>query len=57
MKFGRVHHIVDYSGFKDNELIRDEDVRIRKKVNEYGLILQKDEDYDDGEEELIVIED
>lgn len=38
-KFGRVHHQVNYSGFKSLKLIYKDDIILENKVNEYGLIL------------------
>jgi hypothetical protein len=38
-KFGRVHHQVDYSGFKQLTLQYNKDIIIENKVNEYGMTL------------------
>lgn len=40
-RFGRCHHLVDYSGFRKNKLIKKPDVKIDKKVNNYGMELVK----------------
>lgn len=39
-KFSRVHHVVDYSRFKKNKLIRRKDVGIPDGVNNYGMALK-----------------
>ena len=39
-KFGRWHHHVDYTPFKNNKLIKRDDVRISDKPNEYGMKLK-----------------
>lgn len=44
-KFNRWHHQVDYSGFKQ-ELIRKENVHIPNKVNNYGMFIIKTEETD-----------
>lgn len=70
-KFGRIHHIVDYSKFKHNKLIYHERHNDERHDNyesnndderhdEYGLILRKDDNYDDSndsdnEEEEIIL--
>jgi hypothetical protein len=38
-RWQRVHHIVDYSSFKNRKLIRKKDVAIPAGPNEYGLVL------------------
>jgi hypothetical protein len=38
-KFGRWHHIVDYSKFKYNKLIKTKDF-VENKVNNYGMVLK-----------------
>jgi hypothetical protein len=38
-KFGRIHHHVDYTPFKNIKLIRREDVEIPSEPNEYGMKL------------------
>jgi len=40
-KFKRVHHVVDYSSFKKNRLIRRPDLQIPDEPNEYGMALRK----------------
>lgn len=40
-KFGRWHHYVDYSQFKNNKLILKKDVIIPEEPNEYGMKLLK----------------
>ena len=40
-KFGRAHHHVDYTRFKKMKLIRKDDVKIEKKVDNYGMKLIK----------------
>lgn len=39
-RFGRPHHLVDYSRFRSNKLIRRADVAVAQEVNEYGMQLQ-----------------
>jgi len=39
MRFGRVHHYCDYSGFRGNKLIRRDDVNVGEGVNDYGMKL------------------
>ena len=39
-RFGRIHHYVDYSPFKINKLIRKENYKSSKKVNNYGMSLK-----------------
>ena len=39
MKYGRWHHHVDYSSFKDNRLIKDPNVVIPTGINNYGMEL------------------
>lgn len=43
-RFGRDHHIVDYSPFKWNRLIRKQGVKIPNKINEYGMVLKNVEE-------------
>jgi len=38
-KFGRYHHHVDYTPFKNRKLIRKNDLQISDQVNEYGMKL------------------
>jgi hypothetical protein len=38
-KFGRWHHVVDYSPFKQNKLILKDGISIPKEPNEYGMRL------------------
>ena len=38
-KFGRVHHQVDYSGYKDNELVLKKRRKINEATNNYGMEL------------------
>ncbi len=40
-RFHRVHHMVDYSRFKDMLLLRREGLEIPPEVNEYGMVLNK----------------
>lgn len=40
-KFNRYHHEVDYSGFKDNKLILKDGIVIPKRINNYGMELQR----------------
>lgn len=40
-KFGRYHHQVNYKPFKGNLLIKKEEVKICKKINNFGLVLKK----------------
>lgn len=40
-KFGRIHHHVDYRGFKKNKLIKRDGLKIQKGVNNYGMSLIK----------------
>lgn len=38
-RYGRWHHVVDYSPFKDNKLIKREGVHIPEGINDYGMKL------------------
>ena len=38
-RYGRWHHYVDYGPFKKNQLRLKKDVKIDKKVNNYGMVL------------------
>jgi hypothetical protein len=38
-KFGRVHHEVDYSGYKENILILEKGVKIKDEPYNYGMEL------------------
>lgn len=40
-KWGRFQHHVDYSAFRNNQLIKRKDVKITQKVNNYGMKIQK----------------
>ena len=40
-KYGRWHHLVDYSPFKGNRLIKRKGVEIPQGVNNYGMKLVK----------------
>jgi hypothetical protein len=40
-RFGRVHHYVDYSKYKSNELILRKGVKVPKSPNNYGMVLKK----------------
>jgi len=40
-RFGRVHHYVDYRPFKQNKLVRRDDVEIPTGTNDYGMRLVK----------------
>lgn len=40
-RFGRVHHRVDYSGFKRNKLIRRDDIEIPEGTDDFGMRLVK----------------
>lgn len=39
-RFGRAHHHVDYSGFKKNKLIKNKNVVLTGKPNNYGMSLK-----------------
>ena len=43
-KFGRVHHHVNYTGFKKNKLIKIDNIDIDTKTNNYGMVLNKGRD-------------
>jgi hypothetical protein len=47
-KWGRWHHHVDYSSFRSNKLKRRDDVAIVQGVDEFGMVLQVDEDEDEA---------
>jgi hypothetical protein len=40
-RWGRWQHLVDYSGFKSNKLIKKEDVEVKKGIDNYGMKLEK----------------
>lgn len=40
-RWGRWQHIVDYRPFKDNKLIKRKDIDIPKGINNYGMVLKK----------------
>ena len=40
-KWGRWQHHVDYSSFRENKLIKKQDLVIPKRINNYGMILKK----------------
>lgn len=40
-KWGRWQHVVDYSGFKKNRLIRRDSVNLQNRVNNYSMILEE----------------
>jgi hypothetical protein len=40
-RFGRVHHHVDYRGFKKNKLRRKKDYIVKDGVNNYGMVLRQ----------------
>jgi len=40
-KFNRWHHTVNYKSFKKNGLVKKKGVKIKNKVNNYGMVLQK----------------
>jgi len=40
-KINRWHHYVDYSVFKNNKLIKREDIEIPDGINNYGMILKR----------------
>ena len=40
-RFGRVHHFVDYSSFRKNKLIKCDEVKVKKGVNNYGMTIKK----------------
>ena len=40
-RFGRIHHHVDYSGFRKMRLIKKADVTVPEGVDEYGLVVRK----------------
>jgi hypothetical protein len=44
-RFNRIHHIVDYSSFKDIELIPKPNLRLTNKSNNYGMKLVKKENW------------
>lgn len=62
-RFGREHHFVNYSGFKNNELIPIDGLNIKNEDNNYGMYLDKknvenlyninidDNNYDENDEE------
>jgi len=39
-KFNRWHHHVDYTVFKKNKLIKNKDIRVEEKINNYGMELK-----------------
>lgn len=41
-RFGRIHHHVDYKGFKKNKLIRKNDIDIHSGANNYGMQLKSE---------------
>lgn len=43
-KFGRWHHSVDYKPFKNNKLIKKENLIIPKGVNNYGMVIKEFDD-------------
>jgi GT2 family glycosyltransferase len=40
-RFGRWHHLVDYSRFKYNQLELKEEISLQNKINEYDMVLVK----------------
>lgn len=40
-RYGRIHHYVDYTGFKKNKLVRKKDVVLPEVENDYGMRLVK----------------
>lgn len=40
-KFGRWHHTVDYSKFKENKLIKRQGLKQNSAINNYGLVITK----------------
>ncbi|NCW69941.1 MAG: hypothetical protein EBV86_15540 [Marivivens sp.] len=40
-KFNRVHHVVDYKPFQNIKLIKKDDLKLKNKVNNYGMKLTK----------------
>lgn len=40
-RWGRWQHLVDYSGFKKNKLIKRKNINIEGKVNEYGMFVKQ----------------
>ena len=40
-KWGRWQHHVDYSSFRENKLMKKQDLVIPKRINNYGMILKK----------------
>ena len=44
MKYGRWHHHVDYGPFKSNKLIKKKNLKISKKVNNYGMVFRENQD-------------
>ncbi len=43
-KWGRWQHHVDYSGFKRNKLKERPNLKLEKKINNYGMVLEIDEE-------------
>jgi hypothetical protein len=41
MRFGRVHHYVDYRQFQATKLVRRNGLDIKKEINNYGMILKQ----------------
>lgn len=39
-RYNRWHHVVDYSPFKDRQLIRKPDVTLEPGVNDYGMVIK-----------------
>ena len=38
-KFGRWQHQVDYSGFKNIQLIKKRDLQVSQRIDNYGMVL------------------
>lgn len=52
IRFGRVHHYVDYRGFKKNKLKLKETLNLTDSVNEYGMSLIQDRGNDEAANSL-----
>ena len=40
LRFGRVHHYVDYRKFQENKLVRHDNLEISNEVNDYGMAIK-----------------
>lgn len=43
-RYGRWHHVTDYSVFKKNKLIRKKDIKIDNKIDNYGMVFKDIDD-------------